>query len=409
MHLRWLSRRTLCLIVFGTFAFCLLLIYQLATQPCDSVLASFRNENLKGKGGHPNKTIEALSYLQQEFPGILDRFRMSGNSRPFYYDRQMPLVFIGGMPRSGTTLLRVILDAHPDVRCGEETRVIPRLLGMKQQWMTSPIESKRLAEAGITGEVLDNAISSFILEIIVRHGKIAKRLCNKDPFTLRSAVYLNTLFPNAKYILLLRDGRAVIHSIISRKVTITGFDLTSYRQCLTKWNSAMTAMWGQCRSLGESYCFPVHYEQLVLHPREHIKRILDFLELPWNDSVLHHDQLVGRPDGIALSDLERSSDQVIKPINIEALSKWVGHIPEDVVRDMAKIAPMLQTLGYDPAANPPDYGKPDSFVLHNTKHIQAHQHIWEAKEREFAKKREAFQKSRRKGSAGKHLDADTPN
>lgn len=51
---------------------------------------------------------------------------------------------------------------------------------------------------------------------------------------------------------------------------------------------------------------------------------------------------------------------------MEALSKWVGNIPEDVVRDMADIAPMLSILGYDPYANPPDYGKPDSWVQDNT-------------------------------------------
>lgn len=64
--------------------------------------------------------------------------------------------------------------------------------------------------------------------------------------------------------------------------------------------------------------------------------------------------------------VERSSDQVIKPVNLEALSKWVGNIPEDVIRDMADIAPMLSVLGYDPYANPPDYGKPDSWVQDNT-------------------------------------------
>lgn len=64
--------------------------------------------------------------------------------------------------------------------------------------------------------------------------------------------------------------------------------------------------------------------------------------------------------------MERSSDQVIKPVNLEALSKWVGNIPENVVRDMADIAPMLSVLGYDPYANPPDYGKPDAWVQDNT-------------------------------------------
>lgn len=144
--------------------------------------------------------------------------------------------------KTGTTLLRVLLDAHPEIRCGEETRVIPRLLSYRMSWMKAPFESKRLEEAGITAEVLDSAIGSFILEIIVRHGKPAPRLCNKDPFTLRSAVYLQYLFPNAKFIFMIRDGRAVVHSIISRQVTISGFDLSNYRQCLKKWNSAMSSM-----------------------------------------------------------------------------------------------------------------------------------------------------------------------
>lgn len=133
----------------------------------------------------------------------------------------MPLIFIGGMPRSGTTLLRVLLDAHPDIRCGEETRVIPRVLGYRQSWVKAPFESKRLEEAGITNEVLDHAVGAFILEIIARHGVPAPRLCNKDPFTLRSAVYLRQLFPNAKFIFMIRDGRAVVHSIITRKVRQT--------------------------------------------------------------------------------------------------------------------------------------------------------------------------------------------
>lgn len=59
-------------------------------------------------------------------------------------------------------------------------------------------------------------------------------------------------------------------------------------------------------------------------------------------------------------------------MNLEALSKWVGNIPEDVVRDMADIAPMLSVLGYDPYANPPDYGKADSWVKDNTLKVSSH-------------------------------------
>ena len=63
---------------------------------------------------------------------------------------------------------------------------------------------------------------------------------------------------------------------------------------------------------------------------------------------------------------ERSTDQVNKPVNLDALYKWVDYIPDDVKRDMAKIAPALKMMGYDPAANPPKYGDPDAIVRNTT-------------------------------------------
>jgi len=98
---------------------------------------------------------------------------LSQDGTLFEYDRQSPLIFIGGVPRSGTTLMRAMLDAHHDVRCGEETRVVPRLLQMRSHWMKSQKESLRLEEAGLTGDVLDSAISSFILEVVARHAEPA--------------------------------------------------------------------------------------------------------------------------------------------------------------------------------------------------------------------------------------------
>lgn len=67
-------------------------------------------------------------------------------------------------------------------------------------------------------QVIDNAIAAFCLEIIARHAEPAPRLCNKDPLTLKMGSYILELFPNAKFIFMVRDGRATVHSIISRKV-----------------------------------------------------------------------------------------------------------------------------------------------------------------------------------------------
>lgn len=215
------------------------------------------------------------------------------NNRAIPYGEDMEIIFVGGMPRSGTTLMRVMLDAHPHVRCGEETRVIPRILGLRTQWEKSSMEKKRLEAAGVTGEVLDAAVRAFILEVVAKHGEAAPRLCNKDPFTLKSAIYLSQQFPRSKFLLMIRDGRAVVHSIISRRVTISGFDLKSYRNCLQKWNVAMENMYSQCLRVGPTRCLPVYYEQLSLHPREWMMKIIKFLDLPWNETVLHHEDFIG--------------------------------------------------------------------------------------------------------------------
>merc|ERR1719418_45174 len=304
-----------------------------------------KNQNISGKIVSSRKTVH-----------------VSPDGKVYEYDRNSPIVFIGGVPRSGTTLMRAMLDAHPEVRCGEETRVVPRILQMRSHWMKSQKESMRLEEAGLNGEVLDSALSAFILEVVARHGEASPRLCNKDPFTLKSGSYLKKLFPHGKFLFMVRDGRATVHSIITRKVTITGFDLKSYRQCLTKWNAAITAMNDQCKELGPDHCLKVPYEQLVLHPRKWMQNILEFLELPWTEDVLHHEKQINKANGISLSKVERSSDQVVKPVNLDALSKWVGHIPEDVIADMADVAPMLKKFGYDTTwseSNPPNYGTPN--------------------------------------------------
>lgn len=114
---------------------------------------------------------------------------------------------------------------------------------------------------------------------------------------------------------------------------------------MKKWNSAMQAMSYQCEQLGPAVCMPVYYEQLVLRPKVWLEKILSFLgkycetflfslsflsflskrccliveaaffvpvccvnrdacfcaEVPWNDSVLHHEQFIDKPGGISLS------------------------------------------------------------------------------------------------------------
>lgn len=214
--------------------------------------------------------------------------------------RDSPLIFVGGVPRSGTTLFRVMLDAHPDVRCGEETRVVPRLLFMRQRWLSDQREKERLVSAGVTESVINDALASFILEIIAKHGEPAKRICDKDPLALKSMDYLSAMFPNAQFVLLLRDGRAVANSIIQRKVRIQGVDSNSFEAALTFWNNAGRVMYSHCKDL-KTRCVTVRYEELVQFPSIEMKRVLKFLNVSWNSAVLHHEKAIGQPGGVSLS------------------------------------------------------------------------------------------------------------
>jgi hypothetical protein len=74
--------------------------------------------------------------------------------------------------------------------------------------------------------------------------------------------------------------------------------------------------------------------------------------------------------------IEKSTDQVIKPVNLEALTSWAGSVPDDVRKNIRDIAPMLARLGYDPDAYPPNYGEADSFVANNTLLIKHNQQYW---------------------------------
>lgn len=269
--------------------------------------------------------------------------------------RQHPLIMVAGHPRSGTTLMRSMLDAHEHVHCGEETHIVPLIV---ESWNLdlAPTEYLRqLSQVGLTREVMERAVANFLLVIISRLGAATQRLCNKDPFTMAHATFLRRLFPNAKFIFMVRDGRAAVHSLISRNVTITHFDLTSYENSLRQWDKNVNDMYQQCEELGPTACLPVHYELLILRPRQVMKSVLKFLNLPWREEVLRHHEFIAKDGGVSLNPMEPSTTQVKRARYEDALTSWVGHLPQHLLPEIDTLAPMLSVLGYDPKANPPSY------------------------------------------------------
>ncbi len=99
----------------------------------------------------------------------------------------------------------------------------------------------------VTFLVVIFTVLTNVSQVIVGHGEPAPRLCNKDPFALKSLSYLSRIFPKAKFVLMLRDGRATVHSMISRKVCWVSFSYQGCRQTNFLTGSCfLTTTWQVC-------------------------------------------------------------------------------------------------------------------------------------------------------------------
>ena len=250
-----------------------------------------------------------------------------------------PLIFIGGYPRSGTTLMRAILDVHPSVSCGPETKIIHPLLRIIRNYKKEPHLSN-FSSLGYENKSLDSATSLFIYHILENHIRIAERLCAKDPDILYYMEYLHQLFPKAKFLYMLRDGRAAAFSLMNRiEVYRSEFIFLKY---LNRWNLYNENYYKQCMKVGEQVCLMVRYEKLVLRPKETIEKVAKFLGLSWTDDFLRHDEFVDKK--ISISSTEWSSKQVKSPIYTKSIKNWLKYIRLN--KTFTQYAPMLRRFGY---------------------------------------------------------------
>ena len=326
-----------------------------------------------------NISLNLLAFIL--FFSIISFIKLKNNNLNGLDASNHNIIFIGGSPRSGTTLMRVMLDAHPLIRCGDETRIIPRFLKYIRNEFKSSTETKILEEARITKELINKAASSFILEILKSHSNYSTNLCAKDPTTFLDIEYLAHLFSNSKFILMIRDARAIINSVHLRGITVGGF-VQNFKENFKIWNNLIEEMYSQCVKVRPNRCMMVYYEQLILHPESQMKQIFKFLNVTWDQAVLNHEKYIGNQ--ISISEYSKSADQVIKPINLDGLYSWVGQIPQDVLDEIDVLAPMLKKLGYDTQSPTPNYGDADNIVIYNTFSIKLNFAYWHQLAKNFS-------------------------
>jgi protein-tyrosine sulfotransferase len=141
--------------------------------------------------------------------------------------------------------------------------------------------------SGLTQQKLDNAMRLFIYYIMNEHIRPAERLCAKDPNILYYIEYLHKLYPNAKFIWLVRDPRAVVFSLLG--LYREGLNMANAKKYFITWQQYNKKVKRDCDSVGSSRCIMVKYEDLILAPKETIGKVASFLNLEWTDDFLRRE------------------------------------------------------------------------------------------------------------------------
>jgi hypothetical protein len=194
--------------------------------------------------------------------------------------RADPPIFVIGSPRSGTTLLRLILDSHPRISCGEETHFLRDLeaivgrnwdlvatYGLDREWWLSRIRA---------------LYADFQAEVLSRSGKA--RWAEKDPTYTLHLAFIEELFPSAVYVHLLRDGHDVVASFRDR----WGYK-SAARAARTEWARYVEAARQLQGRLPAERFLELRYEELVTDPVVQGQRLFTFLGEDWDPAVLDFD------------------------------------------------------------------------------------------------------------------------
>ena len=278
------------------------------------------------------KIVEA--YEAAVTPGWLERWT------PLTEAGDAPAVFMLGFPRSGTTLLDQILDAHPDVRVIEEQPVLADLgADFAVQPDTMPARLAEMTEA--QAETLRTALAARV-----------RRWAGDDPPpVLIDKMPLNTvylplllrLYPRAKIILSLRHPCDCCLSCFMQPIRLNPAmsNFTSMEGATALYARVM-GIWEQAAQQLSPDHEVVRYEDLIGDVEGTARRVLGFLDLEWNDTVIDH---VGhaRSRGVIRTPSFR---QVSEPIYTQAKGRWERYRPQ-MEPYLDRLRPFISGFGYD--------------------------------------------------------------
>ena len=285
--------------------------------------------------------------------------------------RRDPAPFVVGVNRSGTTLLRMMLDAHPQLTIPPETHFIPEVIrranheNTRRRLIRSITKHPRWGDFGLDENqfrarakqvrplTAAGAIRCFYELYAEQQGK--PRWGDKTPNYVKRMKQIDRWIPEARFVHMIRDGRDAALSRFKRILKDPPPMETVAERWVRKIEDARTAG-------ADLDYIEVQYESLVRDTEPELRRIAEFLELPWDDSMLHYyeraaDRLaemhrdLPSEEGKPLRPADHRKEAHVltsKPPDPSRLARWKQDMsPEDIDAFESVAAPMLRELGYE--------------------------------------------------------------
>ena len=273
-------------------------------------------------------------------------------------------VFLVGCPRSGTTLLQRMLDAHPEVAVAPETFFIRNLWRRRKEFdpdwerggrarlVDLLAQTPELQEMGLDRDAIDEEsrsvdwLSALFTALLRRFARDrgASVVGEKTPNHLLYMRTLERLFPACRFVHIVRDPRAVVDSW-SRVPWSNG----SVRADAEVWRKYMAAA-RERPPRDRDRLVSLRYERLVAEPEAELKRICDFLDIAYDERMLRYHEL--EADTVN-AEREPWKENALAPVSADSVDAWKDRMDPTAVRDTEAVVwfEMLR-LRYPPVGHP---------------------------------------------------------
>jgi len=267
-------------------------------------------------------------------------------------------IFVGGAPRSGTTLLQNILDSHPKICGGPEFLHLPDIVTLRAKirqdidrgWIDRYCSSKSL------DELICGLIEQFLLPLA--DSRQCNFLSEKTPENVLVFSDLMAMLSGARFLHVIRDPRGTIASMlqVGRRAKEKNIKMTGYTSTL---NDAILFV-KRCLDAGfnaskssPDRVLTVQYEKLTSYPENESRRICDFLGVAWSSRMLspaNYNHLGQEAITKNSGEIWYDSASYNRDPHTESIEKWkrdLSPAAQVAITDFFKTNQDLVQLGYD--------------------------------------------------------------